>query len=136
MVVSKQSRESREISLRHVWLASLGAAVVARREARNAVETAVGEAGKLRSRASGLAAGAGAIARGSLMTMREQIEPKIGRFSGEVEARLAPVLEKIGLRQKLVRPVRKAHKAAARKPSRRPATARRKADLRIVRKGR
>jgi len=136
MVVSKQSRETREISLRHVWLASLGAAVVTRREARNAVETAVDGAGKLRSRAIRLAAGAGAIARGSLMTVREQVEPKIGRFGAGVEARLAPVLEKIGLRQKPVRPVRKARKAAAPKPSRRPATARRRADLRIVRKGR
>lgn len=137
MVVRKQSRQDKEISLRHVWLASLGAVVVARREARNTVGNAIGEAGKLRGRAIRFVADAGAVARGGLLTVREQVEPKIERFGAGVEARLAPVLDKLGLvKSKPARPVRKARKPAARKATRRPAAARRKADLRIVRKGR
>ena len=137
MVVRKQSRQDKEISLRHVWLASLGAVVVARREARDTVGNAIGEAGKLRFRAIRFVADAGAVARGRLLTMREQVEPKIERFGSGVEARLAPVLDKLGLvKSKPARPLRKARKPAARKAARRPAAARRKADLRIVRKGR
>ena len=137
MVVRKQSRQDKEISLRHVWLASLGAVVVARREARDTVGNAIGEAGKLRFRAIRFVSDAGAVARGRLLTMREQVEPKIERFGSGVEARLAPVLDKLGLvKSKPARPLRKARKPAARKATRRPAAARRKADLRIVRKGR
>ena len=137
MVVRKQSRQDKEISLRHVWLASLGAVVVARREARSNIESAIGEAGKLRGRAIRFAADAGAVARGGLLTVREQVEPNVERLGAEIKARLAPVLDKLGLAKSTpVRPVRKARKPAARKAARRPATARRKADLRIVRKGR
>ena len=137
MVVRKQSRQDKEISLRHVWLASLGAVVVARREARSTVGAAIDEAGKLRGRAIRFATDAGAVARGGLLTVREQVEPKIERFGAGVEARLAPVLDRLGLvKSAPARPVRKARKQATRKAARRPAAARRKADLRIVRKGR
>jgi hypothetical protein len=137
MVVRKQSRQRKEISLRHVWLASLGAAVVARREARNTVGSAIDEADRLRGRAVRLADDAGAVARGALATVRERVEPTIARLGAEVEARIAPVLEKLGVAKPTpARPARRTRKPAAKKATRRPAAARRQADLRIARKGR
>lgn len=120
MVAKKQSRNAKETTLRHVWLAALGAAVVARREVRTAGEIAVEEAGKLRGRALRFAADAAAVARGGLLTVAERAEPKIERVSGEIEARLAPLLAKLGLAQKIRRPVRKARRPAkaARRTSR------------------
>lgn len=119
MVAKKNSRASKETTLRHVWLASLGAIAVARREARTAVEIAVDETGKLRQRAIGFAADARAVARGGLLTVREQVEPKVEQFSAEVEARLAPVLAKLGLKPQAGKPARKAKRPAARKSVRR-----------------
>lgn len=126
MVAKKNPRASKETTLRHVWLAAIGAAVVARREARTAFEIGVEEAGKLRERAIGFAADAGAVIRGGLMTVGEQVEPKLGQFGAEVEARLAPLLEKLGLSPKARRTVRKARRPAtkARRPAARPATKR------------
>lgn len=113
MVAKKQSRNAKETTLRHVWLAALGAAIVARREVRTAGEIAVEEAGKLRARAVCFAADAAAVARGGVLTVAEQVEPKIQRLGGEIESRLAPVLEKLGLTAKTRRPVRKARRPAA-----------------------
>lgn len=119
MVAKKNYRASKETTLRHVWLAAIGAAVVARREARTAFEIAVEEAGKLRERAIGFAADAGAVVRGGLMTVGEQVEPKFGQFGAEVEARLAPVLAKLGLKPQGRKPVRQTKKASTRKMVRR-----------------
>jgi len=121
MVAKKNSRGSKETTLRHVWLAAIGAAVVARREARTAVEIAVDEAGKLRERAIGFATDAQAIARGGLMTVREQIEPQVVQFGADIEARLAPLLAKLGLKPQAPTSARKAKKPAARKTARRAA---------------
>lgn len=136
MVTRKQSRNATEINLRHVWLAALGTAVVVRRQARAAVVTAFGEAARLRGQALRVAADAGAVARGGLLSVRERVEPGFERIGSQVEARLAPVLDRLGLEPKARRPARKARKPAARKATRRPAAARRKAEQRIVRKGR
>lgn len=119
MVAKKNPRASKETTLRHVWLAAIGAAVVARREARTAFEIAVEETGKLRERAIGFAADAQAVIRGGLMTVGEQVEPKLGKFGAEVETRLAPVLAKLGLKPQGRKPVRQAKKPSARKTTRR-----------------
>lgn len=126
MVAKKNYRASKETTLRHVWLAAIGAAVVARREARTAFEIGVEEASKLRERAIGFAADAGAVVRGGLMTVGEQVEPKLGQFGAEVESRLAPLLEKLGLSPNARRAVRKARRPAtkARRPASRPAAKR------------
>ncbi|MCL1633531.1 hypothetical protein M2650_02575 [Luteimonas sp. SX5] len=113
MVAKKNSRASKETTLRHVWLAAIGAAVVARREARTAFEIAVEEAGKLRGRAGYFAADAVAVARGGLLTVAERVEPKLRQAGGDIETRLAPVLAKLGLTPKPRRPVRKARQPAA-----------------------
>lgn len=136
MVTRTQSRNATEINLRHVWLAALGTAVVVRRQARATVGTAFEEAARLRGQALRLVADAGAVARGGLLTVREQVEPRFDRIGSEAEARLAPVLDRLGLKPKARRPARKARKPAAKKAVRRPAAARRKAEQRIVRKGR
>lgn len=132
MVAKKNSRAAKETTLRHVWLAAIGAAVVARREARTAFEIAVEETGKLRERAIGFAADAGAVARGGLMTVREQVEPQFQQLSAEVEARLAPLLAKLGLQPQTHKPARKAKKKPAAKKAVRRAT--RKPATRTVRK--
>ena len=132
MVAKKNYRASKETTLRHVWLAAIGAAVVARREARTAFEIGVEEAGKLRERAIGFAADAAAVVRGGLMTVGEQVEPKLGQFGAEIQARLAPVLEKFGV-QPARRTVRKGRQPA-KKTSRRPVA--RKAAKPTVRKTR
>lgn len=131
MVAKKNPRVAKETTLRHVWLAAIGAAVVARREARTAFEIGVEEAGKFRERAIGFAADAGAVIRGGLMTVGEQVEPKLGQFGAEVEARLAPLLAKLGLKPQTHKPARKTKKPAAKKAVRR---ATRKQATRTVRK--
>lgn len=113
MVAKKNPRNAKQTTLRHVWLAVLGAAAVARREVRTAGEIAAEEAGKLRTRAVRFAADAAAVARGGALTVAEQVEPNIQRLGGEIESRLAPVLAKLGLASKTRRPVRKARRPAA-----------------------
>lgn len=124
MVAKKNSRAAKETTLRHVWLAAIGAVVVARREARTAFEIGVEEAGKLRERAIGFAADAQAVARGGLMTVREQVEPQLQQFSADVQTRLAPVLEKLGVKpvRRAVRKSRQPAKKASRRPVARKAT--------------
>ncbi|WP_242107390.1 hypothetical protein [Luteimonas aquatica] len=117
MVAKKQIRSGKngkETSLRHVWLASLGAVVVARREIR-------GIAAKAAQRLSRRADDVQSIARGGLISVREQVEPKVEQFSAEIEARLHPVLVKLGIAPKAARPARKTAKTARRGAARRPA---------------
>ena len=113
---------------RHLWLASLGALVAARRESKAAakraatkVENAVADARYAIRRAE-------ADLRGGIDGVRSQVEPKVQKFSGEVEARLAPIVAKLGLKPKTKRAPRKAGKTAAksvrrtvRKPAKRVA---------------
>ncbi len=114
-----------ETSLRHVWLASLGLAVVAQRETLRAGERVVVQADGLRRRALAMADDARSSVIGGLDSVRGQVEPRVVQFSTEVEARLAPVLDKLGLKPaSRKRPARKtaarkrpAGKATARKPA-------------------
>lgn len=124
MVVRKQSRQGSELNLRHVWLASLGAVVVGRREMRAAADKAVDRAGRLGGLVYGIAIDARDVARGGLLTLREQLEPKLGSLGAEVQVRLAPVLGRLAGTPKAARPVRKGRKPAA-KPAGRRASGRR-----------
>ena len=109
MVASrKSSHRGSEITLRHAWLAALGAFAVARREAVTAADIALEETTSLRKRILALAGDASLIARGGAMTLREKIDPVVARFSADLEARIAPVLDKLGVPSNPARAPRKA----------------------------
>ena len=121
-----------EPNLRHAWLASLGLLVAARRESKaaaqraaNKAETAIADARKAVKRAE-------ADLRGGFEGVRDQVQPKVVKFSSDVEARLAPVLDKLGLKSKQTRTARKGRKPAAKKPTLRRTT--RKPAKRVARK--
>jgi len=86
--VKRKSSAASKTTLRHVWLAGLGLVAVSRRRVR----ALVGDAG----------------------ARVRQVEPCVVQFSSDVEARLAPVLDKLGLKQQAKRQARKATKRAAR----------------------
>ncbi len=139
MAIGKSSPNGRQTSLRHVWLASLGALVVARREARGALAGVAGEAGRARGRAVRLAGDAALVARGGALVLRERVEPAVGRLGAQLERGLAPVLGRLGMKappRRQPQPRRQPRKSAAKKATPRPLSARRQADRRIARKGR
>ena len=96
MATRKTTPASEPIAPRHLWLAGLGLAAVARREAGNAACTALTAANDLRTRATTLAADTGAVVRGSLLTLRQKIEPALGELGEAVEARFSPLFVGIG----------------------------------------
>ncbi|MGO1073713.1 hypothetical protein [Lysobacter sp. CA199] len=109
----KKQVAANETTLRHLWLAGLGLAVIARREALSGAGRAAGRVEALQQRVRDLASDARSNVRGGIETMRDQVEPKVVKFSADVEARLAPVLDKLGLKS--------AHKPRAQRKSRKPA---------------
>lgn len=119
MVAKKRNApKSHQTTLRHLWLASLGLAVVARRESL-AVPARIGARVsrlQLGVRERATEACSGVIS--GIESARAQVEPKVAILSAEAEARLAPVLDKLGLK-KAAKPARKARKTAkkAAKPS-------------------
>ena len=128
----KNTTTALEPNLRHAWLASLGLLVAARRESKaaaqraaNKAETAIADARKAVKRAE-------ADLRGGFEGVRDQVQPKVVKFSSDVEARLAPVLDKLGLKSKQTRAARKSRKPAAKKPVLRRAT--RKPAKRVAKK--
>ena len=130
MAVRKSSAKGKQTNLRHLWLASLGAVVVAHREAGSAVAGAVNGACRLRGRAAAVATDATSVARGVLLQARERAG------SG-----LAPLLEGLGrarrkpaARKQARRPARKP--AAGKKPASRPVSARKRAERRVASRGR
>ena len=57
--------------------------------------------------------------------VRSQVEPRVQKLSGDVEARLAPIIAKLGLKPKTTRKARKPRKTATkavRRTTRTPAT--------------
>lgn len=77
------SRQKIEVSPRTLLLAGLGAAVLARKQANQALETAAANAGQWRERAEAAACEAGRqVAR-----LRSQAEAFAGRAEAEFEAR-------------------------------------------------
>ncbi|ALN62470.1 hypothetical protein GLA29479_1592 [Lysobacter antibioticus] len=118
-----------ETTLRHVWLAGLGLVVLARREAIAAAGRGIGRVDALQRRVRDFADDARSNVRGGIENVRDQVEPKVVKFSAEVETRLAPVLDKLGLK-KPKRGQRKARKAAAKKPQSRRVAVRKPASRR------
>lgn len=105
----RKSNAASKTTLRHVWLAGLGLVAVSRREALAAPARASARLDALQRRVQELAGSAGARVR--------QVEPCVVQFSSEVEARLAPVLDKLGLKQK-PKAKRAAHQGAGKSKSR------------------
>ena len=109
---------------RHLWLASLGLLVAGRREGRHLLQQAQAKAATAADDACKAVRQAEAGLRGSLGTVRQQVEPKVQNLGAEVEARLAPIVAKLGLKPARKRAARKARKApakAVRRTARKPA---------------
>ena len=96
----KTTPKSQATTLRHVWLAGLGLVAVARRETLNAANDAVAKVEAFKQQAGKLAGETQANVLDGIANVREQGEARVGQFSAEVEARLAPVLVKLGLKPK------------------------------------
>ena len=73
---------------------------IARRETLNAANEATARIAALKQQAGKLADEAQSNVRDGIACAREQGEARVGQFSAEVEARLAPVLVKLGLKPK------------------------------------
>jgi len=121
MASKKNARKPLEPSLRHVWLAGLGLIAVSRREALTAVAEAGQRFDAARQQAVTFASTAQRDVLGRLADAREQGEARVGQFSAEVEARLEPVLAKLGLKKKPARKASRTRKAAPAKSARKPA---------------
>ncbi|SOD51937.1 phasin family protein [Pseudoxanthomonas wuyuanensis] len=124
MATKKTTRtQPQQTTLRHIWLAGLGAVAIVRREALNAANDAAAKAESLKRQAGRLVSQTQANLRDGIASAREQGEARADQFSAEVEARLAPVLVKLGLRPKpKARPrTRKTGSKTAAKRTRAPA---------------
>lgn len=113
---------------RHLWLASLGALVAARRESKAVVQRAATKVENTIADARYAIRRAEADIRSNIDGVRSQVTPTVAKFSGEVEARLAPIVAKLGLKPKAKRGSRKTRKTAVkatrrtvRKPAKRAA---------------
>lgn len=128
--VKRKTRAPKETTLRHLWLAGLGLVAIARRGGFDAAGRAVERADALQRRAQKLVRETRQNLRAQLHNVRGQVEPRVVKFSAEVETRLAPVLDKLGLKPQAQRKTRKPAKAkkkpapvrrAVRKPVKRAA---------------
>lgn len=95
-----------EPNLRHVWLAGLGVVAIARRRGAQRLTSAKQDIERIVQQA-----------QATLRDVRAQGEAGVEKFSADVEARLAPVLDKLGLAS--ARPAAKTRrKTATGKPAR------------------
>ncbi|RZA32461.1 MAG: hypothetical protein EOP92_25910 [Lysobacteraceae bacterium] len=132
---NKTASKAQETTLRHLWLAGLGLVAVARREASTAANDAASRVESLKKQAGKFASDTQANVRGGIASVREQGEATAGKFSAEVEARLAPVLAKLGLKPQAKARKRKPVAKTAAKRTRATAASRPKpATKRTVRK--
>ena len=97
MATRKTTPVSEMLAPRHLWLAGLGLAAVARREAGNAACAALASANAWRGRASSFAGDASSVVRGGALTLREKIEPVLGGLGDAIEARFSPLFIGIGI---------------------------------------
>lgn len=109
-----------DASPRHLWLASLGLLVAARRESLTVAGRASAKVGDSIADARHAIRRAEADLRAGVDGVRDQVAPKMACFSNEVEARLAPIVSKLGLKKQAKRTRRKP--AAKKKPATRRAT--------------
>lgn len=129
------AKHAPETALRQLWLAGLGAVAIARRETLNAANDALTRFDALKRQAAKLVGDAQDNVRGGIASVREQGEARVGQFSAEVEARLAPVLVKLGLKPKPATRSRRTAKKPA-KAARRTATRGKTAGKRVANKRR
>lgn len=138
MAAKKKTKSKvQETTLRHLWLAGLGVIAVARRETLNAANDAAAKVELLKKQANKFANETQANVLDGIASVREQGEAKASQFSADVEARLAPVLAKLGLKpeaKKTTRGRKPAKKAVAKRARATPA--RKPAAKRTVRKAR
>lgn len=117
----KPTRKTKTTALdpspRHLWLASLGVLVAARRESQAAAKRAAAKVENTIADARFALRRAEAELRAGVDGVRGQVAPKVACISNEVEARLAPIVAKLGLKPKAKRAPRKARKTAAKKPA-------------------
>ncbi len=118
----KKIATSIEPTARHVWLASLGAFVAARRESKNAAKRVAAGVDSAASRILQATRRAEADLRGGIADVRGQVQPKMLKLSNDVEARLAPIvqklgLDKFGLKATTKRASRKGRKPVSKKPT-------------------
>lgn len=137
----KTSRQKTTVAIeptaRHLWLASLGALVAVRRESKAAVQRLAAGVEAAAARIRQTARNAEADLRGGIADVRGQVQPKMIKLSSDVEARLAPIVDKLGLdrfglKSKAKRVPRNGRKPAAKKPTFRRVT--RKPAKRVVKK--
>lgn len=114
MAARKKTPKTPEPTLRHVWLAGLGVIAVAHREAQSASRDAAARFQTARQQAEKLASDTQREVWGRLASVREQGEARVDQFSADIEARLEPVLAKLGLKKTVRTPAAKsrARKAA------------------------
>lgn len=118
MAAKKTTRKTPEPTLRHVWLAGLGLIAVARRGAVTAANDVAGSLHAARRQAETLASQAQRDVLDRLAGIREQGEAGVERFSADVEARLQPVLAKLGLKTPARKPAARTRKKPAAKRTR------------------
>lgn len=106
---------------RHLWLASLGMLVAARRESKVVAKRAASKVEATIADARYALRRAEADLRAGVDGVRSQVEPKVQKLSNDVEARLAPIVAKLGLKPKASRKTRKPATKAVRRTVRKPA---------------
>ena len=123
----KNTAATVEPTARHLWLASLGTLVAVRREAKAGVKRASSKVEDTIADARFALRRAKAELSSGMADVRGQVQPKMTKLSGDVEARLAPIvaklgLDKFGMQAKAKRAPRKGSKPAAKKPTMRRTT--------------
>ncbi|QCW26760.1 hypothetical protein FE772_14995 [Lysobacter enzymogenes] len=134
MAVGKRNKQaaakpaaSPTTTLRHLWLAGLGLAAVARREALAGAGRAAGQVEALQRRVREAASDARGNVVDGIENVRGQVEPKVVQFSAEVEAAGAgarqarPEGRKPRAQRKGRKPAAKSKAPAARRAPRKPA---------------
>ena len=108
-----------EPTARHVWLASLGTLVAVRRESKTVAQRVVTGMKDAAARLRRSARNIETDLRDGVTSMRGQVQPTMMKLSSDVEARLAPIVDKLGLDKfgmaKTKRATRKGRKPAAKK---------------------
>lgn len=115
---NRKSLSSPRTTLRHVWLAGLGLAVVASRETAALPGRVLVGASRVQHDAVARLAEARNGMQGGLASARAQVEPTVVQFSSAVERRLAPVLVKFGLKPATKRARRATAKSAGKTTAR------------------
>lgn len=93
-----KSRNTRETSLRHVWLAGLGLVSLVRHDAVDAAGRLLGEVAGARQQARGVIERARALMLAFAGGARRRFDPVFGHFDDGIGARFAPLMRKQALR--------------------------------------